>query len=81
MVRVGGGWYDITVNTNVLDLLHIFVCSTSIEKHKIGTRLSTISSVTIHVVEAMTTAAALLQSVEAGQGCLTEPSARLARRL
>lgn len=32
MVRVGGGWYDITVNTNVLDLLHIFVCSTSIEK-------------------------------------------------
>lgn len=70
-----------TVNTNILDLLLTLFWYTSIDKYKIGTRLSTISSVTIHAVAAMTTAAALLQSAEAGQGCLTEPSVRWAHRL
>ena len=80
MVRVGGGWYAFTVNnTNILDLSHTLFCYTSIDKHKIGIRLSTISFVTIHAVAAMTTAAVLLQS--AGQGCPTEPSVRWAHHI
>lgn len=69
------------IRTFIADLLHTLFCYTSIDKYKIGTRLNTTSSVTIHAVAAMTTAAALLLSAEAGQGCLTELSVQWAHRL